>query len=1509
MDSVRDSSFGLIFLHINCCHLRKIYDDATNAISPEFALLLNYTKPELLLITETKLGDLQVALRMRAATGFDKVTFVAGVPQGTPHGLLAFWKFPLKSGNIHRGIDWLLIEFGYGMALAYVYSAPYDRGSNFVGLVGGWADSYSRLLLVGDINPSSNGTATVPAFLRAGLARVPCEATTRGTRPNRPAADQVWCSAQHARKLVAVVIIRPYYVCLSDYHWPVAIRVPPAGFMHTTAPGVTWRAQMTIALRNPFRPADESLMSLVSSAREANPRPPTTGVHFNIGNLTSLFYKAPSQYATILFGHATYTAADNLNAAARAEILTRANTRYTSNPRLSDSATALFIQRHVDPHYPRDVPQCDAELMRVVGVQEVHATIEILRDAATQDLGITAVLTLMATDAHTISSAFSTWITAGRCLEPLILALAYQVIAKRGKITVSQHRVIVIERALGRLWYKVLERRLRRAIDTHDILSSNNVAFCTDRSANEVLILLKTLIDSERAHQPCYIATSDWPSAYDYLNWGLCTHIGERIMGARRFFELIVMCFRDAPRTLYVGPNDEIGTLAQATNGGPQGNCVLPLLWNIYVDPLARALKALNPPSKPAAATVFCDDNSAYCLNLGAVRAFFDTIDTYTIDTGSPLGKKNAIAANAAGTYVARTQHHITHLGKQRGDPVLIEGSITFLGACLHLDKAYPCSTRECKYCNAPSPCKVCDTCMGTFLLNLKHSPLSPLNRASLVKCYIFQPLLQQVWLCPFAIGRYLAWGTGPGSHLGVRGALHNNPIGGPWNESLELDVRMAGAGLGNMQLTLAKGVISDFARCAYGPSDAARALTTMWRDRGNLVVRQALRDLRGTLQLRDYPTQRYIDKWRFAHRTTPRIEGKTILVTWTQQWGEPKDGIFAIAVGTPDMTLGASPQAVITRSVHLISTRDRAEAELAAVWAALLQGDNPDTHVIASTPQAVTRIGRYRNEIPRGRRKLAYGLWLEAIAQKQKSILTVEDCGRQAWSLEWLARLPIPGLPTLNIDRPAYIVQLTLPYAGIRQDRLHSALNAECKERAKRAMWEKMQASLGDAAYRVPSPGGHIDDLGWAQAARVTFTKQTKLACCSPLGAGDVIRIINLRFAGYHKVAIMGTTKCLLCGLLPFTLTHLLELPRYAQALNDATRTYGQTLRDHGVPLWWLEWDRPDGPLLSALGWVPGSVERAMEPLKRHKPSYDAIAAAVLDVQLCLVKALLTNYAEHGPTDARPLAQRANGPNSDLESGAHTDPEHLENDMSSPLVSRTSRRAQGRPTIDETRAKYGIREDVLVLFDGAARHTCSGSAVVVIFRGDVYRFAYRHPSHRTASLGERIGFVLAILALRRLRSSVRGTCQEIPVNATVAYIGDNETLMRQVGIAGLPRYKSKGEITRRTTEWLRFNLSPSDGVYHVQREHNWLPDETADKALDAWVATRSRLLTWSTEFGRTQDMIDEVERTWGEIDTNETLPEDRAAGVDHDQASLEDDSTPPSPDGESDGSSQDGWE
>ena len=132
---------------------------------------------------------------------------------------------------------------------------------------------------------------------------------------------------------------------------------------------------------------------------------------------------------------------------------------------------------------------------------------------------------------------------------------------------------------------------------------------------------------------------------------------------------------------------------------------------------------------------------------------------------------------------------------------------------------------------------------MGTFLLNLKHSPLSPLNRASMIKCYIFQPLLQQVWLCPNGKRRYLAWGTGPGRNIGVRSSMHNNPISGPWNESLELDARLGGAGLGNMITTLAKATISDFVRCAYGPTDAARALTSMWHDRGNTVVHQALRD------------------------------------------------------------------------------------------------------------------------------------------------------------------------------------------------------------------------------------------------------------------------------------------------------------------------------------------------------------------------------------------------------------------------------------------------------------------------------------------------------------------------------------------------------------------------------------------------------------------------------------------------------------------------------------------
>ena len=147
-----------------------------------------------------------------------------------------------------------------------------------------------------------------------------------------------------------------------------------------------------------------------------------------------------------------------------------------------------------------------------------------------------------------------------------------------------------------------------------------------------------------------------------------------------------------------------------------------------------------------------------------------------------------------------------------------------------------------------------------------------------------------------------------------------------------------------------------------------------------------------------------------------------------------------------------------------------------------------------------------------------------------------------------------------------------------------------------------------------------------------------------------------------------------------------------------------------------------------------------------------------------------------------------------------------------------------------------------------------------------MYRFAYRHPSHRTASVGERIGFVLGVLALCKLRRAVRGTDQTFADDATIAWIGDNETLMRQVGTAGTPNYRSREDMTRRVTAWLRAHIGLRDGVYHVHREYNWMSDEAANTALDAWVQSRARTLQWSTEFGDAQETIAEVEDTWREI-------------------------------------------
>ena len=324
-------------------------------------------------------------------------------------------------------------------------------------------------------------------------------------------------------------------------------------------------------------------------------------------------------------------------------------------------------------------------------------------------------------------------------------------------------------------------------------------------------------------------------------------------------------------------------------------------------------------------------------------------------------------------------------------------------------------------------------------------------------------------------------------------------------------------------------------------------------------------------------------------------------------------------------------------------------------------------------------------------------------------------------------------------------------------------------------------------------------------------------------------------------------------------------------------------------MPLWWSDWDHPDGPLLTALAWVPASVERAVAQFRHDRAVHSQVAADVLDVQLLLVRALLAVYAEHSPADGRPMEERAHNPDGDART--HAGPAAEDNDDAVLFVARAPRRAQGRPALYDTRLQYNIREKVLVLFDGAARKTCSGSSVVIVIGADVYRFSYRHPVRRPAASAERIGFILSVLALSILRRYLHGSEHAIADDATIAWIGDNETLMRQVGIAGTPAYRSKEDVTRKVTAWLRERIPPRDGVYHVLREYNWLPDTEVNGALDAWTETRSQVVACSCAFGNTQSLIDEVEVTWKGVCQDHTHVDATAVEADHEQEATRADS------------------
>jgi len=415
--------------------------------------------------------ETRMASEIMITCGYERHVATVCKAQGQPCGVLVMWAEPFRVCDFRKGNDWVLIELSHGLSIAAVYTAPGDGGNQFKDHIRGWAQRGSRLMIMGDLNMQRNRRSLGNYLTDAGLLQVPSVPTTRGERVDREPTDTAFVTVPYHRMVVATPIMWEAFHDLSDYHWPVMFRAPKRTFVHPLPPTATWRSRMVKKLVNVDVLDRMELRGMLKSVLAKAPRPPPPTRLFGLpGSFTHMFYKSPAKFAAILRGGGEYAASDaSLSESVRNAILRKTETRFRGNPEKGEYSD--FMTAHIDPYYPRaPVWRSDEELMSPVSLDEVMGAFSELKDGATVDLALSALGELLEIYGSNVVVEYNAWIANGRCLDTWHIEISYIVTSKRGKLTADHHRVLALERATGKLFYKVLERRLRRVYEKTDIL-------------------------------------------------------------------------------------------------------------------------------------------------------------------------------------------------------------------------------------------------------------------------------------------------------------------------------------------------------------------------------------------------------------------------------------------------------------------------------------------------------------------------------------------------------------------------------------------------------------------------------------------------------------------------------------------------------------------------------------------------------------------------------------------------------------------------------------------------------------------------------------------------------------------------------------------------------------------------------------------------------------------------------------------------------------------------------